>query len=165
MRLILSFLFLASSLWAGQHKIGSDSQVAFTIVKTKSGKTYDIPGTFSGLSGTYTIKGDKVTALSASLDVSTIDTAHAKRDRKVQNEDYLNVPINPTISFLLTSHEGDTLTGQLTMAGVTKPFSVKVKVEGDSITATGTLRRSNHDYFFAPKMLADEVALVITLKP
>jgi len=65
------------------------------------------------------------------IDASSIDTGHDKRDAHLQSPDFLNAVENPTISFESTGvtwngDKLDTVTGNLTLLGVSKPTTLKI---------------------------------------
>jgi polyisoprenoid-binding protein YceI len=94
----------------------------------------NVRGEFGKTSGTVTLDDKDVTRskVSATIDVSTIDTREPKRDAHLKSPDFFDVEKFPTITFESTKVEkaGDGLkvTGNLTMKGVTKP--VVLTVEG-----------------------------------
>jgi polyisoprenoid-binding protein YceI len=99
-----------------------------------------VKGTFSGLSGDLTLHepDHALTKVDASIDVSTVNTGDAQRDGHLKGAEFFEVDKFPTMSFKSTKvvPEGDgdfTVTGDLTLHGVTK--SATFKVEGLSAPA------------------------------
>ena len=98
--------------------------------------------------------------MSVDLDASSIDTRSEQRDEHLRSADFLDVANHPAITFRSTAVKGAdfnagssfTLTGDLTIRGVTRPVALKVEAEGRgtdpwggqriSFTATGKLVRS-----------------------
>lgn len=73
----------------------------------------------------------KQASVSIEIDAASIDTGHDKRDEHLRSPDFLNAVENPTITFNSTKTDwnGDRLTsvtGDLTILGVTKPVTLKV---------------------------------------
>jgi polyisoprenoid-binding protein YceI len=109
------------------------SQVGFTIRHLVS----RVPGHFSTYSAEITLDQDNLTAskVTAEIDTASIDTANPKRDAHLKSADFFNAEKNPKITFVSTSVVATTkeqlkVMGNLTMAGVTKPVTLDVKVLG-----------------------------------
>lgn len=73
----------------------------------------------------------KVAAVTIEIDAASIDTGHVKRDQHLSSPDFLNAAENPTISFKSTSASWsgdklDSVTGDLTILGISKPVTLKV---------------------------------------
>ena len=89
-------------------------------------------GKFNKQSGTMSYDfAAKKASVTIEIDASSIDTGHEKRDAHLSSPDFLNVVENPTITFKSTksSWNGiklETVTGDLTILGVSKPVTLKV---------------------------------------
>ena len=73
----------------------------------------------------------KVAAVTIEIDAGSIDTGHTKRDQHLSSPDFLNVAENPTIIFKSTEagwsgDKLDSVTGDLTILGVSKPVTLKI---------------------------------------
>ena len=89
-----------------------------------------------------TINGDSV---SATIKSASIDTNNAERDAHVKGEDFFNVEQFPEMTFKSTSFDVDdngngTVTGDLTIKGITKPVTLDVETEGTAEDPFGNLR-------------------------
>lgn len=89
-----------------------------------------------------TIKEDSV---SATIKTASIDTNNAERDAHVKGEDFFNVEQFPEMTFKSTSFDVDdngngTVTGDLTIKGITKPVTLDVETEGTAEDPFGNLR-------------------------
>ena len=92
-----------------------------------------VKGTFSGLSGTlseHTVD-PTLSAIDASIDVSTINTGDPQRDAHLKSADFFDAEKYPNMTFKSTKVErkGDAeyrVTGDLTVHGVTKPVTFAV---------------------------------------
>lgn len=119
-------------------------------------------GTVALTDAKLTVKGPSVTAGSFVVDLSSIkplDEAYAPDDAKqgtrsmlvghLQSADFFDVANHPTASFEITSVEGNTATGKLTVRGVTheeKVTDIAVTDEAGVITATGKLAFDRQKY-------------------
>ena len=73
----------------------------------------------------------KKASVTIEIDAASIDTGHEKRDEHLRSPDFLNAVENPTITFKSTKtgwngNKLSTVTGDLTILGVTKPVTLKV---------------------------------------
>jgi len=70
-------------------------------------------------------------AVSADVDLATVDTGNADRDGHLKAADFFNVERNPTMSFRSSAISGGgedyELVGDLTINGVTHPTSLEVE--------------------------------------
>ncbi len=99
--------------------------------------------------------------VSVDFDASSIDTRSEQRDEHLRSADFLDVANHPGITFRSTAIKGAgldagssfTVTGDLTIRGVTRPVTLKVEAEGRgtdpwggeriSFTASGRIVRSD----------------------
>jgi len=111
------------------------SSISFMI---SHARISNIHGRFNDFSGKITI--DSVdpakSTFALSIPVESIDTNNVKRDEHLRAPDYFNVKQFPTMSFQSTKVKavdgGFEVTGDLTLHGVTKPVSLKLK-GGDKV--------------------------------
>lgn len=116
-------------------------------------------------------------SVTVTIDVSSVDTGVAARDKDLKSDHFFDVATYPTATFVSTNvaknGNGLTVIGNLTLHGVTKP--VVLTVEGPTApvpgmdhkphsgySATATLKRS--DFGIAPKMPAAMVGDDIKLE-
>jgi polyisoprenoid-binding protein YceI len=97
-------------------------------------------GRFNTLEGSFTYDpaaGPSAQKVSVMIEASSVDTNHAERDKDLRSPNFLDAEKYPTITFVSTGFSGDadggTLTGDLTLHGVTKSISLPVQriAEGD----------------------------------
>ncbi len=105
--------------------------------KVKHMMISNVKGSLTGLSGTLTEDptNPHLSAVEATVDVSTLSTGDAQRDGHLKSADFFEIEKYPTMTFKSTSvkrnGDGDyAVTGDLTLHGVTKP--VTFAVEGPS---------------------------------
>lgn len=121
------------------------------------------------------------TSLKMEIDAASITTNNEQRDAHLNSGDFFDVAAHPTITFVSTSITGAaddlTITGDLTMRGVTKPVTLKAELsqtvtdpwgnKRTSIVATGKLSREawgltwNQALEFGGFMVSDDVKLHI----
>ena len=123
----------------------------------------NVRGSITGVAGTFIWDDKDVTksSVNVTLDANTINTNTARRDTDLKSPNFFNVEKYPTITFKSTSvtrsAEGLKVTGDLTLAGVTK--SITLDVDGPTapqpgrngkmitgLSATGSLKRSAFDF-------------------
>jgi len=117
----------------------------------------------------------------ATIDAATVNTSEPARDTHLKSPDFFNVAQFPTLTFKSTSLSKAggklTLTGDLTLAGVTK--SVTLLLDGPAppqtdakgvtrsgFSATGTLHRKDFNFGpkFGPAILGDDVDFTIDIE-
>ncbi|ADM09098.1 putative secreted protein [Parvularcula bermudensis HTCC2503] len=128
-----------------------------------------------------TVELDKETptnsSLTVTIDPASIDSGVEDFDEHLVSADMFDVETYPEISFTSTSIELDTpttgtLTGDLTMKGVTKPVTLDVTLNGAGvhprseldhfgISARGTLMRDEWNLGYATPAVGNEVELII----
>lgn len=72
----------------------------------------------------------KATKASFMGEISSIDTGNEQRDSHLRTADFFNMEENPKIIFIAKKYEGDTIEGDLSMAGITKPVKLNVEFTG-----------------------------------
>lgn len=91
-----------------------------------------VRGNFESFKGTVTFdSSDPASAsTSISIDAKTINTSNAKRDEHLRNPDFFDVEKYPQITFTSTKVDGKTITGNLTMHGITKEVVLDYSFNG-----------------------------------
>ena len=174
-------LFVAAALFS----TATFAQSSWNVDKAHSHLTFtithlavsDVDGTFKDFDATITAsKPDfsdaKFTFIAKAASVTTGVDA---RDNHIKSPDFFDVAKNPTVNFTSTSITPTsaghyTLTGNLTLAGVTKPITVELWYRGTitnpmskapdaGFQITGTIKRSDFNFGskFGSPMLSDEV--------
>lgn len=132
---------------ADDYVIDTDGQHAFVQFKIDHlGFSY-ILGTFRDFTGEFSFDPDDLEASSVSLeiDVTSLDTNHAERDRHILSDDFLDAGQHSTATFVSTSFEpGDegegVLTGDLTLKGETREIELPVTLLGEGEDPWGNYR-------------------------
>ena len=105
------------------------------------GRFNDFDGSFS-----YDEKQPEKARIEVNIDVASIDSNHAERDKHLRGSDFFDVAKYPTAKFVSTSftEHGDgtaTLEGKLTIKDVTKPVTIAVTHIGHGQDPWGGYRR------------------------
>ena len=83
-------------------------------------------------------------SLHATVKTASFDSGDANRDAHVRGADFFDVEKYPEMTFRATSVEGDgedyTLTGDLTIKGITKPVELEVEFTGVAVDPFGATR-------------------------
>ena len=147
--LSLSAVLLASgSAFAEDYVVDKKGAHAFIQFKIKHlgyswlwGRFNDFDGTFS-----YDENNKAVSKIAVTVQTNSVDSNHAKRDKHLRSDDFLDVSKHPEAKFVSTSYtEGDNgkavLKGDLTLHGVTKEVTVDVNQVGAGKDPWGGYRR------------------------
>ena len=142
----------------------------------------NVRGSFSGITGTviWNEQDPSRSSVDATIPTSSISTNNAQRDKDLRSENFFDVVKYPTMTFKSTSVTGSPgslrVTGNLTLAGITKPVTLTVdgptaptRMGGKLIigfAASGIIHRS--DFNFAPKyptlILGDDIRFTIDVE-
>jgi polyisoprenoid-binding protein YceI len=155
------------------------SEVEFSIVHMALSKVH---GRFGNIAGSLVLNDADVTksSVNMTIDATTVDTGVSARDADLKSANFFDVAQFPTATFVSTgvarSGSGLTVTGDLTLHGVTKP--VVLQVDGPTGPITGMDKKQHAGYSatttidrtafgiggkFPESMLGDEVKLSIEL--
>jgi polyisoprenoid-binding protein YceI len=90
-----------------------------------------VRGSFKEFEGSVKV-GDDVTdsQVSAVAQLASVETGSADRDAHLRSADFFDVENNPTMSFISTEVTPDSLKGDLTIKGVTKPVEFDLEFNG-----------------------------------
>ncbi len=139
---------LTAGTWAIDPTHSEVGFVARHLMVTK------VRGSFTDVTGTVQVGqdiGDSVA--NVTIKTASVSTGTADRDTHLRSADFFDVDTFPEITFVSTSYDGDTLTGDLTIKGVTKPVTLDVEFNGvatdpwgndkAAFEATGELNRTD----------------------
>jgi polyisoprenoid-binding protein YceI len=106
-----------------------------------------VRGSFNDVTGTINIDAEDPAKSSANIaiQVASIDTRNADRDGHLRTNDFLDAENHPVITFVSTSaelhgQESVTLTGDLTIKGITKSISIEFDYQGAATDPFGNKR-------------------------
>jgi polyisoprenoid-binding protein YceI len=108
------------------------SSVAFTVRHLMVSK---VRGQFTSFDAELVTAPDPLqSTISATVDLSSIDTGNADRDAHIRSSDFFDVEQHPTLTYRSTAirRDGDdfVVDGELTLHGVTRPVALKLEVNG-----------------------------------
>jgi polyisoprenoid-binding protein YceI len=176
-----TFILLAATLLS----TGVFAQETWKVDKAHSHLTFtithlavsDVDGTFKDFDASISAtKPDFSDArFEFTANTASVNTGVDQRDAHLKSPDFFDVAKYPTVSFKTTSVKPAvaghyTLTGNLTLAGITKPVTVDLWYRGTitnpmskaadaGFQVTGTIKRSDFNFGskFGSPMLSDEV--------
>ena len=145
--LALAGLLASSPLYAADYVIdtaGAHASINFKI--SHLGYSF-VLGRFNQFGGnfSYDASNPNASTINLNIDVNSIDSNHAERDKHLRSADFLEVDKYPEASFVSTSFTdlGDNkakLAGDLTLKGVTKPIEIDVVKIGEGEDPWGGYR-------------------------
>src|SRR5436190_12222676 len=158
------------------------SEVGFSVRHMMVSK---VRGKFNVFSGDI-VTGDNPfdSSVTATIDLSSIDTGNADRDNHIRSADFFEVDTHKTMTYRSTGIrlDGDEylLDGELTLKGVTKPVSLQLELGGfgqdpyggtrAGFTASGEIKRSDFGVDFNAVLetggvvVADTVTIVLEIE-
>lgn len=129
---------------AAEYKI--DPTHSFINFKTNHLGFSWLSGTFNKISGTidYDPENSVDQKVNIEIDTASLDTNLPERDKHLRSAEFFDVEKFPTATFVSTGYNGDanggTLSGDLTLHGVTKNISFDVKKIGEGKDPWGGYR-------------------------
>ena len=120
----------------------SHSEVGFQVRHLMVSK---VKGTFESFSGTIVVGADPLeSSVTAEIDLNSINTKDAGRDGHLKSPDFFETDTYPTMTFASTSVRpssgGFTVTGDLSLKGVTKSVDLDLEFNGVSPDPWGGTR-------------------------
>lgn len=146
----VTFSFISQSLWAATENYKIDTEGAHAFIQFKiSHLGYSwIYGRFNTFEGTFSTdsKDPSKSSVELTIETASVDSNHAERDKHIRDKDFLHVDKYPKASFKSTKVTLDqsgkgTVIGDLTLHGVTKPITIKVKKVGEGKDPWGGYRK------------------------
>jgi polyisoprenoid-binding protein YceI len=90
-----------------------------------------VRGAFKEFEGSVKVGDDLADSqVSAVAQLASVDTGSADRDTHLRSADFFDVENNPTMSFTSTEVSPDSLKGDLTIKGITKPVVFDLEFNG-----------------------------------
>lgn len=90
-----------------------------------------VRGQFKDVAGTVTVAEPfSASQVQAIVQLASVDTGSADRDAHLKGADFFDVENNPEMTFVSTAVSQDTLKGDLTIKGVTRPVEFDLEFGG-----------------------------------
>ena len=132
------------------------SEVGFTVRHLGLSK---VRGRFNSFSGTVSIVDDRfASSVVATIALASVDTNNADRDGHLRSTDFFDVASHPQMTFRSTAVTSDSLTGDLTINGITRAITLDLEFHGVTVdgyettragfSAAGQLSRSDYGIDF-----------------
>jgi len=158
------------------------SEVGFTVRHMMVSK---VRGRFTGFTGEFVTGADPLDSqVTATVELSSIDTGNADRDNHIRSADFFEVDAHQVMTYRSTglrAHgDGFVLDGELTLKSVTKPVSLDLELGGfgpdpyggvrAGFTATGEIKRSDFGVDFNAVLetggvvVGDKVTLILEIE-
>ena len=145
--LAIGAALLSANVMAADYVVDKEGQHAFVDFKISPlGYSY-ITGTFKDIDGKFSFDAAKPEDSKIEFNVNTasVFTNHAERDKHIASADFLNASKFAKATFVSTSVKSTgektaDVTGDLTIAGVTKPVVVKATFLGEGKDPWGGYR-------------------------
>ncbi|HEY0639420.1 MAG TPA: YceI family protein [Pseudonocardiaceae bacterium] len=140
------------------------TEVGFSVRHMMVSKVRGRFGTFSGT--IVTAENPLESAVTAEIDLTSIDTNNPQRDEHIRSADFFEVETYPTMTYRSTGLRADgdewVLDGELTLKGVTRPVPLTLEFNGfgpdpyggtrAGFTATGEINRRDFNVNFNAAM-------------
>jgi polyisoprenoid-binding protein YceI len=153
------------------------TQIMFSVMHLGLSRTY---GAFDSFEGRVVLDTNRPETLVAELtiDVASLDSGFQARDDNLMGSLWFDADTHPTMAFAatglaLTGETTGTLTGDLTLLGVTRPVNLDVIFNGQGadpfssrktrygFSATGQIKRSDFGMDFGLDFVGDDIDLMI----
>jgi polyisoprenoid-binding protein YceI len=90
-----------------------------------------VRGKFTDVDGTVTVADDITTSTAkVTVRLASIETGSPDRDAHLRSSDFFDIEHHPEMTFVSTAFTGETLIGDLTIKGVTRPVTFEVEYNG-----------------------------------
>lgn len=177
--LALSAAAFASTAPAGNYKIDPAHSVAYFELGHLGGVSRFM-GRFNDMNGDLVVDTPAKSTIKVDIKTDSIDTKHEGLDKHLKSPDFFNAVQFPTMSFTSTAvtlnaaGEG-TVAGNLSLHGITKPVTLKLKQIGSGkgmkgetrvgYVASTTIKRTDFGMGYGvPGAATDEVDLRINIE-
>jgi len=158
------------------------SEVGFNVRHMMVSK---VRGRFTTFEGQFVTGEDPLTSsVTATIDLSSIDTGNADRDNHIRSADFFDVDRHQQMTYRSTGvrqrGDGFVLDGELTLKGITKPLTLDIELGGfgpdpfggvrSGFTAVGELKRSDFGVDFNAVLetggvvVGDKVTLILEIE-
>ena len=155
------------------------SSILFRVHHWGAGFTW---GRFNKFDGTVSFDAadPTKTTVNFTVDMESVDSNSADRDKHLKNADFFNSKQFPTATFKSTAVKAGagagelSVTGDLTIRGITKPVTIAMKKSGEGKDPKGTqlagaegtftIKRSEFDVKYGIPGVSDDVTVMLALE-
>ncbi len=178
MRKIL-FSMVTSALFAGflaANEFVLDEAHTSVNFKIKHMQISNVMGNFTEFEAQkidFDVENKELKALEATIKTASINTNNQKRDEHLRTDDFLGAQKNPEIKFVSKTVRGDSITGDLTLKGVTKEMIFEYKFGGMTkkddkmkigFTLEGKISRKDFGVGESGAFLDDNIKIIIEVE-
>lgn len=136
----MASILVFSYLHAAPYNVDiAHSSVGF---KVKHLMISNVKGDFSDFNGTYDLEDGVLKSLKGVVKTTSVDTGIEKRDNHLRSADFFDVEKYPEMTFTMISATNDTITGELTLHGVTQKVTFDAEISGTIKDPWGNIRSS-----------------------
>lgn len=146
--LLLLLTFTSTAPAVERYQIDTKGMHAFVTFKIQHLGFSWLQGRFNRFSGDFTFDADNPAnnRVSVDIDVASLDSNHAERDKHLRGERFFDVKKFPTAHFVSTGWEDHgngkaTLKGRFTLRGVARDIEIEVRQIGAGKDPWGGYRR------------------------
>lgn len=146
--LLIIWLLSSTALFADNYRIDTEGAHASINFKIKHLGYSWLTGRFNQFKGgfSYDPRNPAKTYIEVSVKTASVDTAHAERDKHLRGRKYLYTQKYPEAIFVSTGYKQTSkttgqLTGNLTLHGISKSVSMRIKQIGAGKDPWGGFRR------------------------
>ena len=133
--LVVASLLFAAPAFSADYVIDTAKSHAFIQFRIKHLGFSWLHGRFNSFEGTFSYDeaAPEKSQVGVTIDVASLDTNHAERDKHLRSDDFFDVGKYPEATFTSTAYRpdgngGGILIGDLTLRGVTRPGEVAFPV-------------------------------------
>jgi len=138
----------AAIIHAADYKIDTDDAHAFVQFRIQHLGYSWLYGRFNQFEGSfsYSEKSPEKASANVTIDVTSLDSNHAERDKHLRGSDFFDVKKHPKATFVSKSYTPKdathgVLVGTLTLKGISKDISIDVEQVGHGPDPWGGVRR------------------------
>jgi polyisoprenoid-binding protein YceI len=97
-----------------------------------------VRGQFKDVEGTVNVAEELgASTANVSVKLASIDTGSADRDAHLRSSDFFDIENHPVMTFVSTAFDGDTITGDLAIRGISRPVTFQVEYNGVAVDPWG----------------------------
>lgn len=147
--ILVLIIALSNSFSGAAQDINKDS--SFVTFEISNLGINMVDGTIKGFEGTVLFNSEDMSQSSfqVCINPATINSGISARDEELLEEDYFSVEKHPRICFIsneiVKTEEGFLSIGTLTLKGISREVSIPFTAEGDKLTGSFEINRTDYD--------------------